>query len=447
MSYGMKIHLIRRASMPRITFCSTIVLSCFTWLVSVTEAQSPFEFSHEPISYQTAKDENVVTRLQRRIQQGELALEFHPTRGYLDAILKELEIDIESQALVYSKTSLQLHPITPSNPRALYFNDEAYVGWAPGGDKLELIASDTKLGTVFYTIDQKKASRVLIQRDRGECLQCHANRRTHEVPGPLVRSLYTSASGQPVYNFGNFLSDHTSPLKQRWGGYYVTGNHGDMMHMGNLFVSRDTNLDELDYSQGANRLVLAKHVNQANYPTDTSDIVALMVLEHQTQMQNLITKAIYEERRADHYDATFRIGDDTGSDFTRRRISRVVEELLAYMFFVDEFQLTSQVTGTSEFSRDFARRHPQTASGESLFLLDLHTRLFKYPLSYMIYSNTFQALGPKTTVKLHSRIKEILGDQQSEADAQRYKHLTNELKDVIRKVLIETHPTLGPLFN
>jgi len=433
--------------MSRITY-RLMLLLCFCLSIdSIVIGQAPFEFYQAPISYQTASNDNVITRLQREIAQGEVKLEFHPTRGYLDAILQALEIRIESQALVYSKTSLQLRPITPSNPRALYFNDDVYVGWVPGGDKLELIATDTRLGSVFYTIDQTKDARLLIQRDRGECLQCHANRRTKEVPGPLVRSLYTSASGQPVYNFGNFLSDHTSPLKQRWGGYYVTGTHGEMLHMGNLFISRDDDVDALDYSLGANRLSLPKKVNPAVYPTDTSDIAALMVLEHQTQMQNLITRAIYEERRADHYDATFNIGEDEGSDFTKRRIARSVEELLAYMFFADEFRLTSPVTGTSRFTRDFARRTPQTTIGKSLFQFDLNTRMFKYPLTYMIYSDTFNALGPKTKKRLHARILEILGDNNSEADSLRYEHLTPELKTEIRQILIETHSALGHLFE
>ena len=433
--------------MPRIAYCSTILFSCFTWLVSVTVAQNPFEFYQEPISYQAAKDDNVIARLQRGIELGAVNLEYHPTRGYLDAILQALEIRIETQALVYSKTSLQLRPIAPSNPRALYFSDEVYVGWVPGGDKLELIATDTRLGSVFYTITQRQNARQVIQRDRGECLQCHANRRTKDVPGPLVRSLYTSSSGQPVYNFGNFLSDHTSPFKQRWGGYYVTGTHGEMLHMGNLFISRDDDVDSFDYSIGANRLTLPKNVNSEVYPTDSSDIAALMVLEHQTQMQNLITRAIYEERRADHYDATFNIGDDEGSDFTKRRIARNVEELLAYMFFADEFPLTSPVTGTSRFTRDFARRIPQTTAGKSLFQFDLNTRMFKYPLTYMIYSDTFNALGPKTSQQLKDRMREILSNKNSEADSERYEHLTPELKKEIRQIVIETHPTLGPPLN
>ena len=430
-----------------ITYRFTLLLCCCLSVDSFAIGQTPFEFYKEPISYQTAKDDNVITRLQREIEQGRVSLEFHPTRGYLDAVLQALEIPVETQALVYSKTSLQLRPITPSNPRALYFNDDVYVGWVPGGDKLELIATDTRLGAVFYTITQTKSTRPAIQRDRGECLQCHANRRTQEVPGPLVRSLYTSASGQPVYNFGNFLSDHTSPLKQRWGGYYVTGTHGEMLHMGNLFISRDDDVDALDYSVGANRLALPKNVRAAVFPTDTSDIAALMVLEHQTQMQNLITRAIFEERRADHYDATFNLGDEEGSDFTKRRIARSVEELLAYMFFADEFPLTSPVTGTSRFTREFARRGPQTTLGKSLFQFDLNTRMFKYPLSYMIYSDTFGALGPKTRKHLHARIMEILSDNNPEADSLRYEHLNPELKSEIRQILIETHRTLGPLFK
>ncbi|MBA62816.1 MAG: hypothetical protein CMJ76_10680 [Planctomycetaceae bacterium] len=410
-------------------------------------AQSGFEFYQKPILYQTSLPDNPISRLQQQLDSGEQSLTFDPKRGYLDSLLDILDIKANTQALVYSKTSLQLRPISPSNPRALYYNDEVYIGWVPGSSTLELIAADPKLGSVFYTLQQTSTESVQFVRDRGECLQCHANRRTKEVPGPLVRSLYTSASGQPVYNFGNFLSDHTSPLEQRWGGYYVTGSHGKMIHMGNLFISRDADLDSIDYSRGANRLVLSKNVNSDNYPTDSSDIVALMVLEHQTQMQNLLTRAIYEERRGKHYDTTFNLDDQQGSEFTQRRITRSVDNLLKYMFFVDEFPLASVVTGTSSFTRDFTRRQPKTPEGASLFQLDLTERMFKYPLSYMIYSRTFRALGPKTSNLLQQRVKEILLDEPSNIDAEQYKHLTLEQKSSIREILKGTHPSLGQLFR
>ncbi len=408
--------------------------------------QSSFDFYQEPILYQTATDDNPLSRLRDALESGSVELAHDSTRGFLTSILKVLDIPVNTQALVYSKTSLQLRPINPSTPRALYFNDEVYIGWVPGGDRLEFIAADPNLGSVFYSMRQDTAQPRMV-RDKGECLQCHANRRTKEVPGPLVRSLYTSASGQPVYNFGNFLSDHTSPLSERWGGYYVTGTHGDMLHMGNIFVSRDADIEAIDFSKGANRLTLSRNVNTARYLTDTSDIAALMVLEHQTQMQNLITKAIYEERRADHYDQAFKLDTNGGSDFTRRRIARSTEELLRYMFFVDEFKLSAPITGTSMFSRDFSQRSPRTQQGQSLYQLDLNTRMFRYPMSYMVYSNTFKHLGIKSKTLLYKRIGEVLSNTMSEKDAMTFAHLTKELKQSLRTILRETHPELGPLMS
>ena len=428
-----------------------LVLTIFLVLsqshLEVLKAQSTFDFYPEPISYQLTPGNNAITHLQRRLQTGEASLTFDPNRGYLDSLMRLLSIPANTQALVYSKTSLQLRPISPNNPRALYYNDEVYLGWVPGGEKLELIVSDKSLGTVFYTLKQVASDSPRFQRDRGECLQCHANRRTQGVPGPLVRSLYTTSSGNPIYNFGNYLSDHSSPFRQRWGGYYVTGLHGKMQHMGNLFVDRNEEIKAIDYSRGSNQSELLRQVNRSAYPTNTSDIVALMVLQHQTQMQNLLTKAIYEERLADHYDKTFHLDVENGSDFSKRRIGNSVESLLAYMFFVDEFPLSAKIQGTSTFRRDFSNRKPATNSGKSLYQLDLESRMFKYPLSYMVYSNTFEQMGPKTRALFNNRIKQILNEKPTGNDEQIYRHLTPTLKTSIRDILRETHPTLGPLFN
>ena len=431
---------------PRILIPFNILLFS-VFFSGMANAQSSFDFFPEPILYQSAPAKNEITRLQQRLEAGRDELEFNSTRGYLDSILQRLSISPKTQALVYSKTSLQHRPISPANPRALYYNDEIYIGWVPGGAHLELIVSDNTLGSVFYTLKQEHQELPRFQRDRGECLQCHANRRTQDVPGPLVRSLYTSSSGQPIYNLGSYLSDHTSPTQERWGGYYVTGSHGNMRHMGNLFVRHDDDLDEIDYFHGANRLRLPPQVNRSIYLTNTSDIVALMVLEHQTQMQNLITKAIYEERRADHYDTTFNLDVVNGGEFTKRRIAKSVERLLTYMFFVDEFPLTAKVKGTSSFTSEFTRRKPATEDGRSLYQMDLQTRIFKYPLSYMIYTETFSAIGPKTRAVFNDRIQQILGDEPTGSDRETYRHLTPSLKAAIRDILSETHPTLGHLFN
>lgn len=433
--------------MPAFKLPALIALALLPWGAMSAFGQAGYEFYREPISYQTTTANNSISDLQARIDKGDVTLDFHKTRGFLDSILKELNIEPSTQALVFSKTSFQIRPINPSNPRALYFNDDVYVGWVPTADKLEFIAADPKLGSVLYTLKQTESEKPVFARDRGACLQCHATRRTKLVPGPLVRSLYTSASGQPVYNFGNFLSDHTTPFKHRWGGYYVTGSHGSMVHMGNMFVSRDDDPDELDLTKYGNRLSLSRNVHADNYLVDTSDIVALMVLEHQSQMQNLITHAIYEEERAKHYDQTFNLTDDGGSDFTKRRLARSVENLLKYMFLVDEFPLASPVTGTSSFSKTFSRREPITKSGKSLYQLDLQTRMFRYPLSYMVYTESFAVLGPRTTALLHTRIKQVLSETVSEEDAELFAHLTPPQKQDIKEILKETHSTLGKLFE
>ena len=182
-------------------------------------------------------------------------------------------------------------------------------------------------------------------------------------------------------------------------------------------------------------------------PARPARTMARALTQTQTQMQNLITKAIYEERRADHYDKTFNLDFVNGGEFTKRRIAKSVESLLTYMFFVDEFPLTAKVKGTSSFTSEFTRRRPATEDGRSLYQMDLQTRLFKYPLSYMIYSKTFSAIGPKARAVFNERIQQILGDEPTGSDRKTYHHLTPSLKAAIRDILSETHPTIGHLFN
>ncbi|MFL2870735.1 MAG: hypothetical protein ACJZ8O_08285, partial [Pirellulaceae bacterium] len=284
-------------------------------------------------------------------------------------------------------------------------------------------------------------------KDRGQCLQCHANRRTKEVPGPLVRSFFTSYSGQPAYNFGSHLSDHTSPLKERWGGYYVTGSHGKMLHMGNLFVYQNDPEEDISLKSGANITTLPRSVKDQAYPVRHSDIVALMVLEHQTQMQNLITKVIYEERRGVHYDKAFELDEQGPSGFTQRRIQRATEALVEYMFFAGEFKLTSPIKGTSGFTEQFSARTPVTQNGNSLFQLNLKTRMFDFPLSYMIYSDSFSAIGPMSKTRIRTRVAEILSETPSETDASTFSHLTPDLRESLETILIETHPMLSAKLN
>ncbi len=114
--------------------------------------------------------------------------------------------------------------------------------------------------------------------------------------GLIVRSVFPDRRGFPVFSAGSFVTDHTSPLSERWGGWYVTGKLGGQRHMGNGVVNdRNDRHVQLDVAPGSeSRTDLDGLVGTSPYLTGHSDVVALMVLEHQTQTQNLITLASYQ---------------------------------------------------------------------------------------------------------------------------------------------------------
>lgn len=341
---------------------------------------------------------------------------------------------------MFSKTSQQIRHISPTYPRALYFNDDLYVGWVHGGRFLEIAATDPRLGSVFYTLDQTQNPGPAIRRDRGECLACHAGGRTKNVPGLLVRSVSALANGRPDFRLGTQTTDHRTPLEDRFGGWYVTGTHGQMKHRGNVFSGGIT--DEATGSEtGLNRCKLASHVRRSAYLEPGSDLVALMVLEHQTQMHNLITLASYTAQRVDYQQksmkkvlqraATYR------SESVRRRLDAVTEQLLEYLLFCDEFRLADSIAGTSDFAQQFATSAPRDSKGRSLKDLDLQTRLLKYPCSYLIYSEAFRALPVPITNRVKQRMKEILTGRDT---SDRYLHLTAVDQQAVREILSETHP-------
>ena len=90
-------------------------------------------FSEEPINYRSENLTDPVALLQKRIDHGEVKLDYEPKHGYLKSVLEKLAIPIDSQTLVFSKTSFQYKKISPEAPRALYFNDDVYVGQVHDG--------------------------------------------------------------------------------------------------------------------------------------------------------------------------------------------------------------------------------------------------------------------------------------------------------------------------
>jgi hypothetical protein len=393
---------------------------------------------HAAIQYDTAPVADRVAALQERLRAGKAALKFDDRHGYLEAVLKALNVPVSSQVLVFSKTSFQAPRISPRMARSLYFTDDVFVGWVPGGDVLELASVDPRQGVMFYTMDQEAGPKPRIDR-RDECLQCHASSGTLGVPGLVVRSVFVERSGMPLFHAGGFVTDHRSPLAQRWGGWYVTGTHGSQRHMGNVFAEDRDHPDELDREAGANVTDLKSRIDVANYLTPHSDIVALMTLEHQTRMTNLIARVSYETRMAVYEQKAINksLGEpeDQLGESARRRIDNAAEALLKYMLFADEALLDAPVKGTSGFAAEFAARGPKDHAGRSLRDFDLTRRMFRYPCSFLIYSDAFDALPPIARDRIYRRLWEVLtGADQTPT----YARLTPADRTAVYEILLDT---------
>jgi hypothetical protein len=345
--------------------------------------------------------------------------------------------------LVFSKTSLQRHRIAPHTPRAVYFNDDVYVGFCQNGDVLEVSAADPQLGAVFYTLDQRRTDRPHLTRHGDTCLICHGSSQTHGVPGHLVRSVYADAQGLPILASGTYRTDHTSPLRQRWGGWYVTGTHGGQAHLGNLVVRQRRVVEPVDNAAGLNVTDLSDRIETKAYPTPHSDIVALMVLAHQAEGHNLITQANFQTRQALHQEEALNrdLGQPAGHrwDSTARRIKAAGEPLVQYLLFSGEAELTGKLRGTSGFAEEFAGRGPRDERGRSLRDFDLERRLFKYPCSYLIYSASFDALPAPVKEYVLRRLWDVLGGRDT---GKEFAHLSPADRRAIREILLATKKDL-----
>ena len=418
----------------------------------VTASAGAYDAVYErpPINYPTAQMNDPVARLSRRMAAGEVRLTYDAKTGYLPALLKELKVPVSSQTLVFSKTSFQRELIGPDRPRALYFNDDVYVGYVKGGDVIEITSTDPKNGPVFYTVSQKaleERAPLKFARQSDSCLQCHASSMTNDMPGHLVRSVYPDAAGQPILSAGTFRTNHTSPLKERWGGWYVTGTSGGQRHMGNVVSGDKDDAEKTDFTAGTNVTDVKGRFDASAYLSPHSDIVALMVLEHQTFVHNQITRANYLTRLALHdaRELNKALGRpaDYRSESTEGRIKNAVEPLLKAMLLSEEAKLSDKVEGTSAFAKEFATLGPKDGKGRSLRELDLRTRLFKHPLSYLIYGEAFEALPRTAKDQFYARLHEVLSGTDRSKE---FEHLSDQDRAAIREILLATKKGLAASF-
>lgn len=417
-------------------------------LLAAAVPASAADLDAPPIRYATADADNAVTRLQAGLAAKTAALRPDGEFGYLKAVLRALAVPESSQVLVFSKTSLQRSRIGPKTPRAIYFNDDVTVGYCRGGDVVEVAAADPHLGTVFYTLDQDPAAPPRFARQTESCLICHGSSRNQGFPGHLVRSVAADRRGELVLSRGSKSVDHSTPFGDRWGGWYVTGTSGKQTHLGNQVVGGWPWADEGDPPPGENVTDLKPYFTAASYPTPHSDLVALMVLEHQGEAQNRLTRANFLTRQALHEQAELNkaFGDPPGtrSEGITKRVHWACEPVVQYLLFCDEAKLTEPVAGTSGFAREFAARGPFDATGRSLREFDLKTRMFRYPLSYVIYSRQFDGLPAEAKDRIYRRLWEVLSGKDRSKE---FEHLSADDRRAVLDILRETKPGLPAYWN
>lgn len=420
--------------------CVVVLAACVVSVVvaavssQVEERPFPASPDHPTIGYARAATTDLVAALNHKLDLNEARLTFDESGGYLRAVLEALSIPVESQLMVFSKTGIQGPLTSPSNPRALFFNDAVVVGYVRWTRMLEVAVQDPRQGVIFYTLDQTPQARPSFAR-RDNCLTCHLSLSSLDVPGMLVRSQFTAPSGASLRQLGQHVIDHRSPFEQRWGGYYVTGSPGLMRHMGNAMVT-DQNRPDSSITDGTLDLrTLEGRLDTTGYPSPFSDIIALMVFDHQMRMMNLLTRVGWEVRLAN---------DEHRLDLLHGPERDVVKEVVDYLLFVDEAPLQGRVQGVSGFAAKFSANGPRDRKGRSLRQLDLEHRLMRYPCSYMIYSAAFDGLPADAKAAVFQRMWQVLSGEDKSA---KYARLSSGDRQAIIEILRDTKTGLPDYFR
>lgn len=402
---------------------------------------------HPAIDYDSAPAHDPVAELNRRLQAGTAHFKFEERGGYLRSVLEALNIPIESQIAVFSKTSLQLDRISPSNPRTLFFNDSVVVGWM-GGGVIELAAHDPRQGVKFYTLAQRQVTRPGFEPGTA-CLRCHISEASLGVPGMMVRSLYTAPDGSTRLVYGGYFTDHRSPWNERFGGWYVTGGTGSAHHLGNVMITEKDTPEDLARARAVHGAIHLDTLPIASgvYLSPHSDIAALLVFDHQMHMMNLITRVGWEARVASSpgRPPTLLSRDSAAPSRSAAEIlADAAAEFVDYLLFVDEAPLPSPMLGATGFAEALAARGPNDSRGRSLRQLDLNHRLLKYPCSYMIYAEAFETLPAEAKAAIYARMWQVLSGAGRD---KRYARLSLADRRAVVEILRDTKKGLPEYFT
>jgi hypothetical protein len=419
-----------------------------------------YDEEYPVIQYSGRATHNRIWRLQQQLNSGAVKLEWEPQWGYLRSVLKALDIDVSSQTLVFSKTSLQTTKINEQTPRAIYYNQDTYVGFVQHSDLLEFTAVDADVGVVFFGMINRQDQPPVLEREGGRCLTCHD---TYSMMGGGVPRVLTMSSPVDVpedtrtYSSASEVDDRT-PIAKRWGGWYVSGwylpgKEGPVDHFGNLPLRMDSSR-EVDNRQLValkstrdNRGNLRGYFDTDAYLSDKSDVAALLVLEHQVYVQNLISRVNFKVRTIMSRDAEKAVEAprDWASVNSKDTVAikSIIEPLVRALFMVDQVSLDGEVVSNSGYREQFAKVGPRDSKGRSLRDLQLDKRLFRYPLSYMIYSESFEALPPYVQDYVDARIVEVLQGRDTVLGSK----LSATDRAAISQILAETVPRFAKLLG
>jgi hypothetical protein len=378
----------------------------------------------EPHAYWDIESKDAFARIADQIRSGDLELDQSTEQGRLLDLLRVLDIPVESQLLVYSATSLQSGLIQPSNPRALYFNEEVYVGYVPNG-KLEIAAIDPTLGPVFHIYEpNNRGTPPLIARTE-RCMNCHAGTATDQVPGLVAESVIVmQRSGASLKGYRRDQTGHQIPIEDRLGGWHVTGAHANGNHLGNLLGTSAAQGDRKLKNPPGNLFAWDR------YPRQTSDLLTHLIHEHQLGFHNRVTSAVYRTREA--LDA----GNGRLSTEHAAELNEHARELIRYLLFADEADLPrGGVKGDKDFMEVFLGRRKASSNGASLRDFNLRSRLFKYRCSYMIHTPGFLQMPREFLERVWAGLDTVL---KEEGGPREFSYLPATEKRAIRHILRET---------
>ena len=411
-------------------------------LATRASAQQVEPFEEPPINYSATPTNDRATAISAKFQSRAMEIRSMPAKKRLQWLLAELGVPVESQIFVFSKTSLQRELINPETPRVLYFSDEAYIGWSPTG-AFEVAVFDAKLGATFYVFEPHATKEEPLLARSGDCLLCHS--RHEHTPSLRTRSVFPDANGEPLSGSGSSNIAPSTPLAERWGGWYVTGTKAPFEHRGNLTGKKMDDFEGPSAQPTRNLLSLEGVVDTRRYLLKTSDVVPLLMHDHQVHVHNVLSKANQDARIALHRWPAMREILGLPKDAPPQGSCLVVfdsqaEKVLDALLCRDEAAWPAGgIQGDGVFAPAYAKTRKPDAKGRSLRDLDLQTRLFRYRCSPLIYSESFATL-PK---ELHDIILlRLSSGLRAFPPSPSFGHLPDDERAAIHEILSATLPNL-----